>query len=156
MSRIIARSVTRRAHRARPADYTRRMPSPEYEQLVAALPDGFADPDDSVEQVREKFAGVGGGPPEPDCRVEPTRLGEIDGFWVSAPQSDASRAIQPSGMSLSAGLPGFSVWVYLLELPAAAMAEFGHILPEPGDDPAWTAGLPEDERRRMSAIGARG
>ena len=56
----------------------------------------------------------------------------------------------------AAGVPAFSVWVYLLELPAAAMAEFGHILPEPGDEAAWTAGLPEDDRSRMNAIGTRG
>jgi hypothetical protein len=28
----------------------------------------------------------------------------------------------------------FAVWVYLLELPAAAMAVFGYFLPEPGDE----------------------
>lgn len=51
------------------------------------------------------------------------------------------------------GVSSFAVWVYLLELPAAAMAEFGHVLPEPGDEALWNANLPEDERSRMEAIG---
>jgi phenylpyruvate tautomerase PptA (4-oxalocrotonate tautomerase family) len=49
----------------------------------------------------------------------------------------------------------FSVWVYLLELPAAAMVEFGHILPEAGDEPAWTAALPADDHAAMESIQAR-
>lgn len=52
----------------------------------------------------------------------------------------------------AAGLDGFSVWVYLLELPAAAMVEFGHILPEAGDEAAWTEALPEADAERMRAI----
>lgn len=51
-----------------------------------------------------------------------------------------------------AGLDAFSVWVYLLELPAAAMIEFGHILPEAGDEPAWTSNLPETDRVRMAEM----
>ena len=49
-------------------------------------------------------------------------------------------------------LPSFSVWVYLLELPAAAMVEFGHVLPEPGDEPHWNEALPAGDRERMTAI----
>ena len=55
-------------------------------------------------------------------------------------------------VAVAAGLDGFAVWVYLLELPAAAMVEFGHILPEAGDEAAWTEALPPDDRRRMQAI----
>ena len=52
----------------------------------------------------------------------------------------------------AAGLDRFAVWVYLLELPAAAMVEFGHILPEAGDEPQWAEALPEEDGRRMQAI----
>lgn len=52
----------------------------------------------------------------------------------------------------AAEMPSFAIWVYLLELPAAAMAEFGHVLPEPGDEKAWTDGLPGGDRERMQAI----
>lgn len=50
------------------------------------------------------------------------------------------------------GSPSFSVWVYLLELPAAAMVEFGHVLPEAGDEAGWTDALPDADRARMQAI----
>ncbi len=55
-------------------------------------------------------------------------------------------------VSKAATLAPFSVWVYLLELPPEAMAEFGHILPQPGDEPAWTDSLPVDERRLLLEI----
>ena len=56
-------------------------------------------------------------------------------------------------IAAAAGLGGFAVWVYLLELPPAAMAEFGHILPEPGDEAAWHDALPAEDRARMEALG---
>jgi phenylpyruvate tautomerase PptA (4-oxalocrotonate tautomerase family) len=52
----------------------------------------------------------------------------------------------------AANLPAFAVWVYLLELPPAAMAEFGHILPKPGDEAEWSRNLPAQDRERMQAI----
>lgn len=36
------------------------------------------------------------------------------------------------------------VWVYLSELPAQQMAEFGTVLPEAGDEEKWSDGLPKD------------
>jgi len=57
-------------------------------------------------------------------------------------------------LAAAAGLPPFEVWVYVLELPARAMAEFGHILPEPGDEADWTRALPEADHVRMQKIGA--
>ncbi len=50
------------------------------------------------------------------------------------------------------GLPNFSVWTYLLELPAAAMVEFGHILPEPGNELEWNDALAPEDRQRMLDI----
>jgi hypothetical protein len=35
------------------------------------------------------------------------------------------------------------------------MAEFGHVLPEPGDEAAWFDALPEDDRRMLAAIAKR-
>jgi phenylpyruvate tautomerase PptA (4-oxalocrotonate tautomerase family) len=46
-----------------------------------------------------------------------------------------------------------AVWVYVNELPPRQMIEFGHVLPEPGDEPAWTAALPEQDRAFMQSIG---
>lgn len=50
------------------------------------------------------------------------------------------------------GIPHNSIWIYLSELPSRAMAEFGHILPEPGDEEAWLAALPEEDRRRLTRL----
>jgi phenylpyruvate tautomerase PptA (4-oxalocrotonate tautomerase family) len=48
-----------------------------------------------------------------------------------------------------------SVWVYVSEMPARQMIEFGHVLPEAGDEPAWTASLPAGDREFMQSIGSR-
>ena len=47
---------------------------------------------------------------------------------------------------------GRAVWVYLDELPPRQMIEFGHVLPEPGDETVWTAALPEQDRAFMQSI----
>lgn len=45
------------------------------------------------------------------------------------------------------------VIIYIADLPARHMVEFGHVLPEAGDEPAWTAALPPAEREWMQSIG---
>jgi phenylpyruvate tautomerase PptA (4-oxalocrotonate tautomerase family) len=45
------------------------------------------------------------------------------------------------------------VWVYVSDVPARQMVEFGHVLPEAGDEPAWMASLPPVERDWMQSIG---
>ncbi len=49
----------------------------------------------------------------------------------------------------------FAVWTYLSEIPVTAMVEFGHVLPEAGQEAAWADTLPEGDRERMEAIAAR-
>ena len=46
-----------------------------------------------------------------------------------------------------------AIWVYVAELPPRQMIEFGHLLPEPGDEAAWTAALPAADRDFVQAIG---
>lgn len=58
-------------------------------------------------------------------------------------------------VATAAGIEHFGVWVYLLELPPAMMVEFGHILPDAGDEADWTAALPETDRIRMETIKGR-
>ena len=48
-----------------------------------------------------------------------------------------------------------SVWVYVAELPPRQMIEFGHLLPEAGDETAWTAALPAADREFMQSMGKR-
>ena len=50
------------------------------------------------------------------------------------------------------GVPRYAIWIYLSELPSRAMAEFGHTLPEPGDDDAWLAALPEEDREHLRKL----
>jgi phenylpyruvate tautomerase PptA (4-oxalocrotonate tautomerase family) len=51
------------------------------------------------------------------------------------------------------GLPARSVWIYVSEIPPRQMAEYGHLLPEPGGEAAWLDGLPPDDRAYMQSIG---
>ena len=48
---------------------------------------------------------------------------------------------------------GHAVWIYLNELLPRQMIEFGHVLPEPGDESVWTAALAEEDRALMQSIG---
>lgn len=45
------------------------------------------------------------------------------------------------------------VWIYIAELPARQMVEFGHVLPEAGGESAWTAALPAADREFMQSVG---
>lgn len=47
-----------------------------------------------------------------------------------------------------------SVWVYITDLPARDMIEYGHVLPEPGQEASWLDALPADDRARMRGTGA--
>ncbi len=46
-----------------------------------------------------------------------------------------------------------NTWVYIVDLPPVQMAEYGHILPEPGTEAAWLAGLPASDRAMMEDTG---
>ncbi|RXF73092.1 tautomerase family protein [Hansschlegelia zhihuaiae] len=45
-----------------------------------------------------------------------------------------------------------SVWVYVSDIPGASVTEFGHILPQPGEEEAWFARLPAELQERLRAI----
>lgn len=52
------------------------------------------------------------------------------------------------------GLVQSDVWVYLIDLPARDLVEYGHILPEPGDEAAWMESLPQADLIRMNKTGS--
>lgn len=54
----------------------------------------------------------------------------------------------------AAGIAHTGVWLYLGEIPARQMIEGGHVLPEPGDEAEWLAGLPALDRGWMQTIGS--
>ncbi|MGE7418147.1 tautomerase family protein [Methylobacterium tarhaniae] len=41
------------------------------------------------------------------------------------------------------------VWVYISDIPAHGVLEFGNVLPEPGDEEKWLASLPSDLREKL-------
>ena len=46
-----------------------------------------------------------------------------------------------------------AVWVYLVDLPATSMVEYGYVLPEAGGEAAWLAGLDPDDRDHLGRLG---
>jgi phenylpyruvate tautomerase PptA (4-oxalocrotonate tautomerase family) len=58
-----------------------------------------------------------------------------------------------SAIAALSGLTKRLVWVYVTEIPARQMAEYGHILPEPGDEKAWLDGLPAEDRAHLHSVG---
>jgi phenylpyruvate tautomerase PptA (4-oxalocrotonate tautomerase family) len=56
-------------------------------------------------------------------------------------------------LAVSIDVPTSSVWSYVIELPPSQMIEYGHVLPEPGDEAAWLANLPADDRAVIEGVG---
>jgi phenylpyruvate tautomerase PptA (4-oxalocrotonate tautomerase family) len=54
-------------------------------------------------------------------------------------------------VSETAGVEARSVWVYLDETPHSQIAEWGHVVPAPGQEETWFAGLPEADRAAILA-----
>ena len=47
------------------------------------------------------------------------------------------------------GVSEQAVWVYISDIPAHGVLEFGNVLPEPGGEPAWLASLPQELREKL-------
>ena len=48
--------------------------------------------------------------------------------------------------------PRENVWVYISDIPGTSVVEFGHILPQPGEEDAWFAKLPHQLQERLRSI----
>jgi phenylpyruvate tautomerase PptA (4-oxalocrotonate tautomerase family) len=57
-----------------------------------------------------------------------------------------------AGVTAASGLSSQFVWIYVTELPARHMAEYGQILPEPGDEQGWLTNLPIEDRTVMLSV----
>lgn len=57
-------------------------------------------------------------------------------------------------VSAAAQLEAHCVQVYLVEVPARQIIEFGQILPLPGEEAAWWDSIPADIRARIEAQGS--
>lgn len=71
----------------------------------------------------------------------------------SVADKDKLIATMLQAVAQAAAVPKHAVWVYILDLVPRQMVEFGHVLPEPGGEAAWTEGLPKEDRERMEKIG---
>lgn len=58
-------------------------------------------------------------------------------------------------LSVIAGIPETSVWVYLCNLVPTDMVEFGHVLPAPGEEHVWFEALPTDLKVYLKGLGAK-
>ncbi len=68
---------------------------------------------------------------------------------------DALIAQMLVAVAKAAQLPANHVWVYITDLIPRQMAEFGHVLPEPGDEAKWAEGLPAADRAHMESFAAK-
>lgn len=50
------------------------------------------------------------------------------------------------------GTPRENIWIYISDIPGTSVMEFGHILPEPGQEEAWFANLPRDLQEKLRSM----
>ena len=46
-------------------------------------------------------------------------------------------------------IKGEDVWIYLQDIPATQMIEFGRFLPAPGDEAEWEKGMTSEKRASL-------
>jgi phenylpyruvate tautomerase PptA (4-oxalocrotonate tautomerase family) len=55
----------------------------------------------------------------------------------------------------AASLPQTQIWIYITDLEARQIVEYGQLLPDPGSEDAWAAALPDEVRSLMERTGRR-
>lgn len=91
---------------------------------------------------------IGGKPlAGPHCFIQ----GHIRAGRSALERAELIRKMVPAVCAIL-GVPRYAIWIYLSELPSRAMSEFGHILPEPGDEEEWLAKMPDEDRRRLMSL----
>jgi phenylpyruvate tautomerase PptA (4-oxalocrotonate tautomerase family) len=73
----------------------------------------------------------------------------------STESKDALIAQITSAVAAASELPKRNVWVYITDLVPRQMVEFGHVLPEAGDEARWAAALPEADRAHLQSYALR-
>jgi len=58
-------------------------------------------------------------------------------------------------VSAIAAVPEASIWIYLCNLEATDMVEFGHVLPRPGEEQSWFESLPPALQSYLKGLGAK-
>lgn len=49
-------------------------------------------------------------------------------------------------------LPPQEVWVYICDIPGSSIAEYGAVLPDPGQEEAWFAALPPELQKKLADL----
>jgi phenylpyruvate tautomerase PptA (4-oxalocrotonate tautomerase family) len=70
----------------------------------------------------------------------------------SAESKDSLIAQITAAVAEASNLSKRNVWVYITDLVPRQMVEFGHVLPEAGDEAHWAAALPEADRAHMQSF----
>lgn len=82
-----------------------------------------------------------------------------DHFWIRADIRSGRTNEQKSKMlrrimqetAEIMGIAEQAVWVYISDIPAQGVLEFGNVLPEPGGEEQWLASLPAALREKLLA-----
>ena len=77
--------------------------------------------------------------------------GDIRGGRTNEQKGQMLRRIMQS-VSRASGAPEDAVWVYLCDIPAANVIEYGSIMPSPGEEDAWFSLLPAAMRERLRPL----
>ena len=81
-------------------------------------------------------------------------------FWVRADirsgrtdsQKKAIMERIANDISVTAKVEKEDVWVYISDIPATGVLEFGHVLPPPGKEDEWFASMPDELRSRLKTL----
>jgi phenylpyruvate tautomerase PptA (4-oxalocrotonate tautomerase family) len=81
-------------------------------------------------------------------------------IWIRADirsgrTDDQKKAIMEriaNDISATAKVEREDVWVYISDIPATGVLEFGHVLPPPGQEDAWFASMPDTLRARLRTL----
>lgn len=98
---------------------------------------------------------------EPDSIFIGGEAASPDHVWVRADIRSGRTSEQKSRMlqrimretSEILGISEQAVWVYISDIPAQGVLEFGNVLPEPGGEAKWLAALPGALREKLLRTG---
>ena len=70
-----------------------------------------------------------------------------DGRSIDIKQALMSQMLEEIAQIMDISAEG--VWIYLQDIPATQMIEFGRFLPAPGDEAEWERGMTPEKRSRL-------
>jgi phenylpyruvate tautomerase PptA (4-oxalocrotonate tautomerase family) len=96
----------------------------------------------------------------PDSHYVAGQLAPADQIWVRGDIRGGRTDEQKSqmlrrivqGVGRASGAAEDAVWVYLCDIPAANVVEYGRVLLPPGKEDAWFSSLPEAIRERLRPL----